>query len=253
MSIVWDITMKNINTNLPKTYRKVEEDLFPLHLSIPPYRYKYEKVVLLGDGTFVHIRPVSVEDGPGLKRFFEALSCESIFSRFGQCRLNLTSDFLAQICRVDFDRDYTFLAVVREDKEIIVGNVQLNRLADCESAELSLIVADNWQGRDIGNHLMDFAMVVAKQIGFSTLFMEVMQSNTPMKRLSYKYDFHPLPCNNEGDIEEVLQLKIDRNEDTSSAANQKSDSRWRNRLIFNGDFRKGPVFSAPSLHEVACS
>ncbi|EKD39091.1 MAG: hypothetical protein ACD_75C00514G0001, partial [uncultured bacterium] len=139
-------------------------------------------------GTIVHIRPIRGEDEPALSRFFEALSEESVFFRFGQRRINMPHDHLARFCQVDYDRDLAFLAVVGGE-EAIIGDVRLNRFPDLESAELSFTVADIWQGKRIGSLLMDFCIGVAKEIGLKTLLMEIMKSNTRMIRLGYRYGF----------------------------------------------------------------
>lgn len=204
--LVRNVIMR-IDQSLPKEYRWTKGDLCPLHLSIPPYPFKYEKDVSLPDGTIVHIRPIRSEDEPALRRFFETLSMESVFFRFGQRRINMPHDYLARFCQVDYDRDIAFLAVVGGKEERIIGDVRLNRFTDLESAELSFVVADTWQGRGVGSMLMDFCIGVAKDIGLKTLLMEIMKSNTRMIRFGYKYDFQRLPDNEEDDMEE-LQLNI---------------------------------------------
>ncbi len=204
--IVRDVAM-HIDTSLPKEYRWAQGDLCPLHLSIPPYPFKYEKDVALKNGTILHIRPIRGEDEPALRLFFETLSKESVFFRFGQQRINMPHDHLARFCQVDYDRDLAFLAVVGGKEETIIGDVRLNRFADLESAELSFIVADAWQGQGVGSMLMDFSIGVAKEIGLKTLLMEITKSNTRMIRFGYKYDFGRLPGNKDDDMEE-LQLEI---------------------------------------------
>ncbi|EKD34181.1 MAG: hypothetical protein ACD_75C02436G0001 [uncultured bacterium] len=204
--LVRNVIMR-IDQSLPKEYRWTKGDLCPLHLSIPPYPFKYEKDVALPDGTTIHIRPIRSEDEPALRRFFETLSMESVFFRFGQRRINMPHDYLARFCQVDYDRDIAFLAVVGGKEERIIGDVRLNRFTDLESAELSFVVADTWQGRGVGSMLMDFCIGVAKDIGLKTLLMEIMKSNTRMIRFGYKYDFQRLPDNEENDMEE-LQLDL---------------------------------------------
>ena len=205
--IVRDAAM-HIDKNLPKEYHWAKGDLCPLHLSIPPYPFKYEKSVSLKDGTTLRIRPIRGEDEPALCRFFEVLSEESVFFRFGQRRINMPHDHLARFCQVDYDRDLAFLAVVGDDEEVIIGDVRLNRFADLESAELSFVVSDQWQGKGVGSMLMDFCIMVAKEIGLKTLLMEILKGNTKMFRFGYKYDFQRLPGNKDDDMEE-LQLDIE--------------------------------------------
>ena len=114
--VVGDAFIK-MDTKLPKEYRWREGDLCPLHLSIPPYPFKYEKTTILRDGTTILIRPIRAEDEPNLRRFFEALSTESVFFRFGSRRINMPHENLARLCQVDYDRDLAFLAVLREEKK----------------------------------------------------------------------------------------------------------------------------------------
>jgi acetyltransferase len=206
--IVRDVTIQ-IDQHLPQNYQWAKGDLCPLHLSIPPYPFKYEKDVSLKNGTIIHIRPIRGEDEPALRRFFESLSEESVFLRFGQRRINMPHDHLARLCQVDYDRDLAFLAIVPGDEENIIGDMRINRFSDLESAELSFVVADEWQGKGVGSLLMDFCMVVAKEIGLKTLLMEIMKSNARMRRFGYKYGFTPLPCNEEDDMEE-FELKINQ-------------------------------------------
>jgi acetyltransferase len=238
--------------NLPKTNRSAAADLYPLYHSLPPYTFTYEKVVGLEQGPLVHIRPICCEDEQTFRRFFESVSDESIFYRFGQYRINLTYDYLAQLCRVDYDRDFAFLAVVRAQKEVIIGEARLNRLADPESAELSFIVADQWQGKGIGNILMEFCLVVSKDLGLKALVMEVMKCNTRMKRFGYKYGFHRFPNTKEGDMEEVLQLKIGQDKEVSHLNQTCSEEKWLNRQLLGVDEGQGPMSRAPSSYELPC-
>ncbi len=225
--IVRDVSMQ-IEKNLPVNYRWAKGDLCPLHLSIPPYPFRYEQDVSLQNGTTIHIRPIRGEDEPALRRFFEGLSEETVFFRFGQRRINMPHDHLAQLCQVDYDRDLAFLALVQGDGDKVIGDVRLNRFSDLETAELSFVVADRWQGKGVGNVLMEFCMAVAKEIGLKTLLMEVMKSNARMKRFGCKFGFERLPSSKEDDMEE-FEFKIDQADTILHCLRQYSDAQWRNR------------------------
>ena len=201
-----EVTMQIENSQI-QNYRWTKGNLCPQHLSIPSYSFKYRKNVALKNGTVLHIRPVRGTDTPGLGRFYARLSEKSVFFRFGSRRINMPHDCLVRLCQLDFDRDFAFLAVVPGEKELMIGEVRLNRLAEFENAELSFIVADQWQGKGVGRLLMDFCLVVAKEIGLTALLMEVMKSNVPMIQFGYDYDFQRLPCNTEDDME-TFELKI---------------------------------------------
>jgi len=208
--IVRDVDIQ-LDTSLPREYRWTKGDLCPLHLSIPPYPFKYEKQITLKDGTAIRIRPIRGEDEPILRNFFEALSVESVFSRFGLQRINMPHDNLVRLCQVDYDRDLAFLAIVKEKgrEDVIIGDVRLNRLADLDSAELSFVVADRWQGKGIGSILMDYCIMVARELGIKTLVMEILKKNYIMINFGYKYQFKRVPDTEEDDMEEmVLDLRL---------------------------------------------
>ena len=196
-----------IENNHIQNDRWTKDNLRSQHLPIPSYTFNYLKNVALKNGTVLHIRPVRGTDAPGLGRFYAMLSEESVFFRFGSRRINMPHDRLVRLCQVDYDRDFAFLAVVLGEKELIIGEARLNRLAEFENAELSFVIADQWQGRGVGRLLMDFCLVVAKEIGLTVLLMEIMKSNARMIQFSYVYDFQRLSCNKEDDME-TLELKI---------------------------------------------
>lgn len=204
IGIVSDVLIK-IDTELPKEYRWRKGDLCPLHLSIPPYPFKFEKTTVIKDGTPILIRPIRAEDEPPLRSFFEMLSAKSVFYRFGSRRINMPHENLARLCQVDYDRDLAFLAVFQDEKkEEILGDVRLNKFADLDSAELSFVVADQWQGKGIGSTLMEYCIKVAREIGIKTLLMEIMKNNHKMIDFGLKYKFERMPSLREDDMEEML-------------------------------------------------
>lgn len=199
--------MKN---NLSETVRIPRGNPDPAYLTLYHPLFSHRRTACLKDGSSIQIRPSNSEDVPALQRFFETLSDESMYFRFGRCSTAVNQDFLSRLCQVDNYRDYTFLSIVR-DEETIVGEAQLNRLADYESAEFSFIVSDRWQGKGIGSLLMDFCLAIANDLGMKTIMMEIMKTNRRMKYFCNKYGFQQLPNTCADDTEEVLQLKIGRN------------------------------------------
>lgn len=198
----------HLDRRLPREYHWVKGDLCPQHLLIPPYPFRYEKDVSLRDGFTFRIRPIRGEDEPALHRFFESLDDESIYSRFGQRRMNMPHDALARYCQVDYDRDLAFLAVISGDEEEIMGDVRLNRFFELDNAELSFVVGNNWQGRGVGSILMEYCIDVARDIGLTTLWMEILKENTRMIRFGLKYGFTRIPDDEGGDMVS-MRLVID--------------------------------------------
>ncbi len=205
--ILLDVDIR-LDGRLPKEPTWKKGDLCPPHLSIPPYPFRYEKKTLLRDGTEIQIRPVRAEDEPALRTFLSSLSDESVYFRFGQRRINMPHEALARFCQVDYDRDIAFLVLSHMQEGEIIGDVRLNRFADLETAELSFVVGDRWQGMGIGGVLMDYCISTAKEIGVRTLWMEIMMENRRMIRFGLKHGFKRIAGEEGGDmIEMMLDIK----------------------------------------------
>lgn len=206
-----EITVLNVDfhldRHLPRDYRWAKGDLCPHHLLIPPYPFRYEKDIPIAGGITIRIRPIRAEDEPALCRFFESLSDQSVFFRFGQRRVNIAHDALVRYCQVDYDRDLAFLAVVPGKEERIIGDVRLNRFVDLDNAELSFVVGEDWQSRGIGSILMEYCIEVARDIGIKRLWLEILKENTKMIRFGMKYGFLRSPDDEDGEmIEMTLSL-----------------------------------------------
>jgi len=75
------------------------------------------------------------------------------------------------------------------DGKDIIGDVRISKLPDLENAEVSILIADKWQGKGVGSMLMDYCIDIARQTGLTTLWMEILKNNSRMLALSRKYDF----------------------------------------------------------------
>ncbi len=172
--------------------RKVfREDICPSHLSICPYPFKYARDIELGDGLAGVIRPIRAEDEPLIYDFFKSLSDETITFRFCQRLIDMPHERLSRYCQIDYDRELAFVAVIKdeESRERIIGDVRISKLPDLENAELSILVGDRWQGRGIGNRLMEYCIDVARETGLKSLWMEILKNNRRMISLGMKHSF----------------------------------------------------------------
>lgn len=203
---------------------------------IYPYLADFEKYVSLKNGTVVYIRPIRDNDLTNLGIFFETLSDESVFYRFGSRRINMPLTHLSHLCQVDHNRDFAFLAVIPGEQETIIGEVRLNRLSDEDIAEISFVIADQWQGKGIGKQLMDFCLAAAKELGLTTVLMEVMRCNIRMMCFGYKYDFQRLPGSKEDDME-TLELKIDSEAEFLHPFRLYPETKWHNNQRLHGAYR----------------
>jgi len=179
-------------------------NLCPIHLSICPYPYQYVTEITLEDGMVCCIRPIRAEDEPLIYALFKSLSDETIIYRFGHRLVHLPHETLVRYCQIDYDREMAFVAVL-PDKQKIIGDVRVSKLPDLENAELSILILDEWQGKGIGNILMDYTIGIAREMGLKSLWMEIRKINRRMLTLGQKYGFKQA-YDEEDMVRVVLQL-----------------------------------------------
>ncbi len=180
------------------------EDICPPHLSICPYPHQYAIERTLEDGTACCIRPIQAEDEPLIYALFKSLSDETITYRFGHTLVHFPHEKLGRYCQIDYDRELAFVGVI-PDKQKIIGDVRINKMPDLENAELSILISDEWQGKGIGNILMEYSIGIAKEIGLKSLWMEILKNNRRMLALGQKYGFKQA-YDDEDMVKVVLQL-----------------------------------------------
>lgn len=196
----------DIDVDMHKACKWNKGDLCTPHLAIPTYPFKYVRESVLKDGTSILIRPVRGEDEPAMRRFFESLSDETVVSRFGLLSKSITHEKLVRFCQIDYDRELAFVSVVGEAGKEIIGDATLNKLPDLENAELSFMISDQWQGKGVGNVLMDYCIWVAREIGLKSLWMEIQKDNVRMINFGGKYGFRQT-YDDEDSIKVALQLQ----------------------------------------------
>jgi len=135
--------------------------------------------VVLRDGSTLRIRPVRPDDEPRLLVFLRGLSEASRRFRF----FNLaSSEYLEQVSHrevnIDPRRDFGIVATEGHDDRI-VGHAEY-RSGDADSAEVSFIVADAYQGRGLGTILLGELARVASEAGIDRFHAVVMPDNYRM-------------------------------------------------------------------------
>jgi acetyltransferase len=171
-------------------------ELCPPHLSICPYPFKYVKEVTLENGVPALIRPIRPEDEPLIYNLFRTVSEETIVFRFNQRLSDMPHERLARYCQLDYERELAFVALIKEGPalERIIAEVRMLKMPDLETAELAIIVTDEWQGHGIGPMLIDYCIKIARDLQTKTLWMEILKTNSRMLHLAKSSGFkevHP--------------------------------------------------------------
>ena len=163
------------------------------HMAIHPYPGHLTSRYQLANGTNIVIRPIRPEDASIEQSFVRKLSSQSKYFRFMRTLKELTQEMLVRFTQLDYHRELALIAVlestlVGEDIELGVARYVTN--PDGESCEFALVVADEWQHKGIGSHLMSGLMDAARQHGLKKMEGEILADNHNMLELVERLGFY---------------------------------------------------------------
>ncbi|MFC1572022.1 GNAT family N-acetyltransferase [Candidatus Eisenbacteria bacterium] len=157
------------------------------------YPESLETYRTLKDGTTVLLRAVKISDEPLLKDFFYSLSDQSTYRRFISQRKDMPHELLQEFVVIDYTKEIVILVVKRdpelEEKEEIIAVGQYGINDKHHSAEVALVVRDNYQGQRVGTELLSYLTYLARQEGLLAFTAEVLVENRPMLHLFEKMGF----------------------------------------------------------------
>lgn len=144
----------------------------------------------LRDGTPLTIRPIRPEDARIEQEFVRNLSAESRYLRFMDSVRELSPQMLSHFTHVDYDRHMALIAVTERDRPPVqVGVGRYVADADRRRCEFAIAIADDWQHRGLGAHLMQSLIAAARAAGIGAMYGDVLASNHRMLQLTAKLGF----------------------------------------------------------------
>lgn len=156
-------------------------------------------------GLTVLLRPVKISDEPLIKDFFYDLSDQSLYRRFISKRQDMPHERLQEFVVIDYTQEMVILAVIGEgEAEKIIGIGQYGIDPATHTAEVAVVVRDEYQGRGVGTELLSYLTYLAKRQGLLGFTAEVLVDNKPMMRLFEKGGFDIEKRRGEG----VYELKL---------------------------------------------
>jgi acetyltransferase len=162
----------------------------PRHLIIAPYPNQYESDWLLEDGTPVLLRPMKPEDESLLSEFLSNCSEDALYFRCFQHIKKWTHEMLIRFTQNDYDRELGLMAIGQPPgPEVMLGVSRLVMAPDRSTAEFAVIVADPWQGKGLGEKLIERVIEIARDNEVKMLWGEVLAANLPMLGLVKKLGF----------------------------------------------------------------
>ena len=150
-------------------------------------------------GLNILLRPVKIGDEPLMKDFFYALSNESMYRRFMSARMDMPHERLQEFGIVDYANSMMILAIVEGDsKETIaaIGQYEINE--KMHTAEVALVVKDEYQNMGVGHDLLTYLTRLARRRGLLGFTAEVLVENKPMLNLFKNMGFDTEKRSEEG-------------------------------------------------------
>ena len=167
------------------------------HMAIHPYPSYLVSEWQLDDLTSLIIRPIRPEDVKFEQDFVRSLSEKSKYFRFMGAMQEMTPDMLKRTTQIDYDREMALVAVIQKDSvDIIIAIARYVTNPDFKSCEFALVVADEWQNKGIGKHLMQCLINAAKTKNLKIMEGAILAANSGMlalvKNLGFKITANPL-------------------------------------------------------------
>ena len=156
------------------------------------YPEDLEATMVTKDGVELLVRPIKPTDEEMLSDMFYDLSDQTIINRFFSMLKSMPHRRLQQFCCIDYEGEMSLVAVAGEgprQKIVGVGSYHLNPAT--HRAEIAFLVADAWQGKGIGTHLMQSLVKIAKSKNIKGFTAEVMRDNVAMIALMHKSGVPP--------------------------------------------------------------
>ena len=164
-------------------------------LAIRPYPIQYARRWTLTDGTAVSVRPIRPEDEPRMVNFHRSLSEETVYLRyFGMLKGEalITHRRLAGICFSDYDRQLALVVEMVPSVQAhqpVIAVARLIKAHAANEAEVTLVIADGWQGRGLGTKLLGHLLEIGRAEGLERLVGSILPDNYVMQRICRKLGF----------------------------------------------------------------
>ncbi|MBT8229852.1 MAG: GNAT family N-acetyltransferase, partial [Bacteroidia bacterium] len=176
------------------------------HLVVSPYPRELNTEWKLSDGTEVLIRPIKPEDEEMERELFRRISKQSEYFRFFGYIGEVDHEMLIRYTQIDYDREIALVAKLEhEGRPAIAGVVRLVADSENETAEFAILVADQWQGKGLGNKFMNMIMEIAEKRKIKKVVASVLNANTTMLHMFRKRGFTITRDDESSYAEKVLQ------------------------------------------------
>jgi acetyltransferase len=154
---------------------------YPAHLS---------QTWSLASGGSLCVRPVRHDDGELEEAFVRGLSLESRYQRMLSGGTKVTREWIDSMTHIDYHRHMAFAVTKMSDgEEQFVGVGRYVVDASTSSADVTLVLADAWQGQGLGRRLLETLLEHAASAGIRQAVGVVLATNVAMLHLARSMGF----------------------------------------------------------------
>jgi acetyltransferase len=163
--------------------------------AIRPYPTQYVWHWKLRNGIPVTIRPIRPDDEPLMVKFHEMLSTRSVYLRWlhmlNVSQLTIHKEMI-RMCFIDYDREMTLVADYdnpETGQHEIIGVGNLIKEPNTQSAEIALLVADQFQHQGLGTELLRRLIQIGRDEKLQCLTGDILAENRGMLKICEKLGF----------------------------------------------------------------
>ena len=159
-------------------------------------------------GLHLLLRPVKIGDEPLMKDFFYALSNDSMYRRFMSARMDMPHERLQKFGIVDYSDRMMILAIVEGDRKETIAAIGQYEINDkMHTAEVALVVKDEYQNMGAGHDLLLYLTRLARRRGLLGFTAEVLVENKPMLNLFKNMGFDTEKSSDDGVFELIMTFR----------------------------------------------
>ena len=179
--------------------------------AIRPYPRKYVQKWKTETGIDFVVRPIRPEDESLVVDFHGRLSNETVYQRYFTklgYEQRVAHERLVRVCFTDYDREIALVAerLDPETNKLCIASIaRLIRLHNSNTAEFSLIVADDYQGHGLGTEMVRRLIGVGREEGLDKMVAEILGANGGMVRICEELGFS-ITIDDDG---ETVQAELD--------------------------------------------
>jgi len=163
----------------------------PPPAALPPgYPADLERSWRTSDGTVVRIRALHPGDLDLEIDFIAGLSPETLYQRLHYRASSVSRGDAVRLLELDYRDSLACGALVDGPAgPSLVGVCRYARVANSDTADCAIVVADAWHGRGIGTELMRTLAVAARQRGIRVLVGSSLADNTRIHAWARRFGF----------------------------------------------------------------